>query len=72
MLFIGDAESLSLVRELMGVLDVQPSNIGRLQLRIYEPYYVSAKEVMDILNELGITESRSGDSQYGPSEYPSD
>jgi len=52
---VGSDDQIEQVNELLVVLDVPPSEYDQLVLRIYQPQYVEAAEVMRILDQLGIT-----------------
>jgi len=70
LLIVGTQEQINMVTELLPLLDVPPGDFDRLELRIYQPKYVGAKEVLDILDELGITESERNETGTRRGEGP--
>jgi len=70
LLIVGTQEQIDMVTELLPLLDVPPGEFDRLELRIYQPKYVGAKEVLDILDQLGITQQEREDSGLRRGEGP--
>ncbi len=57
LLIVGTSKDIKQVMDLLPLLDVPPSDYQKMQLKVYQPQYVEAAEVLKILDQLGITKS---------------
>ncbi|MBN1435759.1 MAG: hypothetical protein JW936_01680 [Sedimentisphaerales bacterium] len=56
LLVVGNEEQITLVERLLGLLDVPPFAAVQPIIEVYQPTYVEAREALDILDQLGITQ----------------
>ena len=81
LLAVGNDQQLSLLEEMLALLDVVPYEYEPISIEVYQPQFVEAAEVLDILDKLQITKqggrvsprdrARQGVDRQGRSVVPS-